>query len=237
MHKTSTQEVFQKQFDEIAQHYDSIEPVPMFIQRKVLDLIPTKRDSFLELGCGTGRLLEIIAPKFKSCTGLDFSAGMIRIAKKRLGNKIEFIHSPVEKMDFKKNSFDYIVCVALFHHLNKEQDKLQITLDKMKEILKPGGRILICDFVTFKILKYRADWIHDIYSIFNSIVKKDIHIFKKINKEPKIFRKHLKSERGMFFTKKEFYDIFESNFKGSRIGYFGNRRKLINLYYLVWDKK
>ena len=45
------------------------------------------------------------------------------------------------KIPFKNNKFDYLLCIASFHHLNKNDQKR--SLEEFKRILKPGGKIYI----------------------------------------------------------------------------------------------
>lgn len=236
-YKKQYKKIFQDEFDGIAKYYDKIEPVPLALHKMIHNLMPENKNTFLELGCGTGRLLKMMIPEFKYCTALDFSKEMINIAKKRISSKAKFIHCSVDEMDFKDESFDYIVCNALFHHLHNDKKRLIKTLKKIKHILKLKGRLFISDFVTYKSLRSKQDWIHYLYLISKTIKKDRFNIISEIKKEPYIFRKHLVTERGMFFTKKEFYEWFGSSFKNSKIEYFGRTRDLIKIYYLIWDKE
>lgn len=233
----SYQKVFQKEFDDIAEQYDRLEPIPESLSNLILNNMPRNRDSFLELGCGTGRILKMMIPMFKSCTGLDFSEKMIDIARERVKNQAKFVLCSVDDLDFKENSFDFIVCNAVFHHLNKDKRKLVETLKKIKNILKPDGRLLISDFVTYKLLRLRQNWIHCFYLSLASIKKGRLNLINEIKKEPSSFRKHLVTEAGMFFTKGEFHSLFGKTFKNSKIEYFGETKDLIKTYYLTWDKK
>ena len=45
------------------------------------------------------------------------------------------------KLPFKDGYFDYLICVASFHHLNKFEQ--EIALNEFKRILKPGGKMYI----------------------------------------------------------------------------------------------
>ncbi len=72
-----------------------------------------KGKSILEIGCGFGRLLEILSKNSKKVTGIDYSKNLLRIARERLKDKknIELHHMNAKKLDFKDNSFDYVVCL------------------------------------------------------------------------------------------------------------------------------
>ena len=60
---------------------------------------------------------------------------------KKLNLKSKFQVANMIDLPFKDNSFDYLICIASFHHLNKiDQQK---TLLEFKRILKPNGKIYI----------------------------------------------------------------------------------------------
>ncbi len=231
-----TNEFFQKQFQEVAQHYDELEAVPYSLHKMIFDLIPTKHHAYLDLGCGTGRLLEMVIPAFHRSTGLDFSRNMIEIAKKRTHGKTQFVCCPIDEMEFGERSFDYVTCTGVLHHLHNDHQNLNKALLKMKHILNPGGRLVIADFVTPSIVRSRVDWLYYIAPVLKSFKNRDINIFKEAKGRPKIFREHMAAERGMLFTRKEFYETFGGVFEGSNISTLSKWRTIVKLYYLIWDK-
>ena len=93
----------------------------------------------LDLGCGNARNLIPFSEKEFECYGVDFSEEMIKLSKKRL--KAEFKVGDILKIPCKDNYFDYIVCVAAFHHVKKEDQ--QKGLQEIKRVLKPGGKLYL----------------------------------------------------------------------------------------------
>lgn len=231
-----TNEFFQRQFEDIAQHYDELEAVPYSLHKMIFDLVPAKNNSYLDLGCGTGRLLEMITPAFHFSTGLDFSRRMIEIAKKRINGKSKFVCCSIDEMEFEEGSFDYVTCTGVLHHLNNDPRNLNQTVLKIKRILNPGGRLVIADFVTSTIIRKRTDWLYHIAPLLKSLKNGDMNIIKEAKGRPKIFREHMAAERGMLFTRKEFYKIFGGVFEGSKISYLSKKYAIVKLYYLIWDK-
>jgi len=229
--------IFEKQFDNIADDYGTLHPLPSYFEEFIINNIPKNQKKFLEVGCGTGQLLESMSNYFIKVYSVDFSKKMIENAKKKINGKATFIHSPIENTNLDSEKFDYIVCNTLFHHLSKDREKLNKALENISETLRPGGRLIISDYVIYNWLKKYNHTLHDIYKIYNSIIKGKINLLKEFRNESKEFRMHLKTERGMFFSKKEFYDIFRKKFKDAKISHFGKRRKIITHYYLIWDKK
>ena len=231
-----TNEFFQKQFEDVAQHYDELEAVPYSLHKMIFDLIPTKHHSYLDLGCGTGRLLEMVSPAFHLSTGLDFSRNMIEIAKKKTKGQTQFACCSIDEMEFEEELFDYITCTGVLHHLHNDPKNLNKTLLKIKRILNPGGRVVIADFVTPRIVRNRADWLYYIAPALKALKNRDINIFMAAKGRPRIFREHMAAERGMLFTQKEFYKTFGGVFGDSKISTLSKKRTIVKLYYLIWDK-
>lgn len=75
-----TYDSFSKFYDAAMQDYSWCDH---FLQTIIEEKVPTT-DSVLELGCGTGRILEIISNTFNTSAGIDISEPMLEFAKKRL---------------------------------------------------------------------------------------------------------------------------------------------------------
>lgn len=116
-------------------------PFPDIINKLAKEWKPGK---LLDIGCGNARnLIPFIKNKF-TCTGIDFSKNMISFAKELLNKnniKAKLIQAPSTKIPFKPNTFDYIISVAMIHHLTKKER--QKTLNEIKRTLKPNGKALI----------------------------------------------------------------------------------------------
>lgn len=94
----------------------------------------------LDLGCGTGRLLNF------ANYGVDVSQNMIEIAKSKFPNK-EIFEGNVTSIPFVNNSLDYIFCFHVIMHLDTLTTTLFLT--ETHEKLKDNGR-LIFDFPSKK---------------------------------------------------------------------------------------
>lgn len=106
-----------------------------------------KPDSFiLEIGCGYGRLLKIMAKKSKYLIGIDFSNRMVKLSKNNLkGEKnVEIQLMEADKLLFNNDSFDYVVC---FDNSFGNMPKIELNvLKEMKRVCKNGGEIIISVF-------------------------------------------------------------------------------------------
>ena len=98
-------------------------------------------DEMLECACGTGLLSGVIAGKCKSMVATDFSAQMLKRAKKKYekyGN-VKFERADILHLAFPDASFDAVVAANVIHLLD-EPDK---ALREMERVCRPGGRIII----------------------------------------------------------------------------------------------
>jgi len=99
-----------------------------------------KKNSVLEIGPGTGRMLKIFNSLGCNTTAVELSPKMIEYAKKKAPNTL-FIEGNILNVNFQNNSFDVIFMGAVIHNFPKEAaDKL---LKLIYNWIKKDGRILI----------------------------------------------------------------------------------------------
>ncbi|MBI4665166.1 MAG: methyltransferase domain-containing protein [Nitrospinae bacterium] len=91
----------------------------------------------LDAGCGTGKLLDILADL--KPVGFDFSPDAIKLSRKR--NAPNLALASITDIPFKNASFDAAVSMDVLCNLN-EADGLKALKD-MRATLKPGGLLLI----------------------------------------------------------------------------------------------
>jgi len=91
----------------------------------------------LEVGCGTGHWLQVLHASHAHVTGLDFSAGRLAEAQKRVP-EAPLVQGNAERLPWPAESFDRVFCINAFHHfLNKPA-----FLAEARRILRPDGRFL-----------------------------------------------------------------------------------------------
>ncbi|MEW6717157.1 MAG: class I SAM-dependent methyltransferase [Chloroflexota bacterium] len=91
----------------------------------------------LEVGGGTGRVLQTFNNLSSRLYLLDVSPGMLRQAALKPG--INPIQATAEKLPIHNRSFESVLMVDAFHHLARQEQALA----ELWRVLKPGGRLVI----------------------------------------------------------------------------------------------
>lgn len=127
------------------------------VERAFLDLgAGHAAGSFVDLGTGTGRMLELFGPKAKTGLGLDLSPEMLAFARTHL-EQAGLEHVSVRQGDLydlplQDETADLVTLHQVLHYL----DDPASAVGEAARILKPGGRLLIADFAPHEL-----DFLHD----------------------------------------------------------------------------
>jgi ubiquinone/menaquinone biosynthesis C-methylase UbiE len=102
--------------------------------------------SLLDLGTGTGRMLELFGPEIERGLGLDLSLDMLAIARARL-DRAGLRHCSVRQGDIydlalPRDSFDLVIIHQVLHFLDDSARAIR----EAARVLRPSGRLLIVDF-------------------------------------------------------------------------------------------
>jgi ArsR family transcriptional regulator len=106
----------------------------------------TPFDALLDLGTGTGRILELLADRYRRGIGIDASRAMLSIARARL-DEDGITHASVRQGDIfnlplDRESFDVVTVHQVLHFLHDPAPAVA----EAARMLRPGGRMLIVDF-------------------------------------------------------------------------------------------
>ena len=107
-------------------------------------------DNVLDVGCGTGEVTLRAKTRAKDgqVFGIDPAPEMITVARNkaaRKGLEIDFRVGVIESLPFTDASIDVVTSSLMMHHLPEE---LKVRgLAEINRVLKPGGRLLIADFM------------------------------------------------------------------------------------------
>lgn len=137
---------------------------------------PQRISSFLDIGTGTGRMLELFAPQIDRGIGIDTSSEMLAIARTQL-EKEEFRHVQIRKGDMYNIPVDDESIDAATLHL-----VLHFSLDPANVIgeasrtLKPGGQLLIVDFASHQEEQLRIEHQHQRLGFTDREIRKAMEI-------------------------------------------------------------
>jgi len=109
----------------------------------------------LDVGCGFGRHIKILAEFSKEVVGIDNNKDMIQKAKQNLSglNNVRLLLRDAQKLEFEDNYFDYVICMD--NTFGQISDKLK-TLKEMKRVTKEEGEVMI-SVCSEKALQYRIE--------------------------------------------------------------------------------
>lgn len=95
----------------------------------------------LDLGCGTGRHALWLAAGGARVTGLDFSEGMLRVARRKVGaERVHFVtHDVGEALPFAAATFDLVVSGLVLEHVAE----LASFFLEVHRVLRPRGRAVL----------------------------------------------------------------------------------------------
>tara|TARA_B100000745_G_C20114991_1_gene381664 strand:- start:122 stop:790 length:669 start_codon:yes stop_codon:yes gene_type:complete len=102
-----------------------------------------KKKDVLDIGCGGGLISELLAKKNGNVTGIDENIYNIKQAREhaKIGSiKINYKNQSLDTF-YKKNKkkYDLILCLEVLEHVND----VKKTLDKISELMKPGGTLIL----------------------------------------------------------------------------------------------
>jgi len=99
------------------------------------------RESALEIGCGTGRLLEPLAKHFEQVFGVDVSGEMVRRGRERLPHlpQVHFVEiDGLGNLPFPDESFNFCFSYITFHHI-PIKSVVRSYINESHRVLRPGG--------------------------------------------------------------------------------------------------
>jgi ArsR family transcriptional regulator len=115
----------------------------------------------VDLGTGTGRMLELFGPRFRRGLGLDLNPAMLAYARAKL-ERAGLAHAQVRQgniydLPLADRSADAVVMHQVLHFLSDPQRAVREAV----RVLAPGGRLLIVDFAPHELEFLREEYAHE----------------------------------------------------------------------------
>jgi len=121
---------------------------------------PDKVDRLLDIGTGTGRVLELFAPNISNGIGVELSREMLNLARTQLDAKrlhhCSVKHGNAYNLDVHPGS----VNLAVLHHVLHFLEEPARAIEQAAQTIEPDGRLLIVDFGPHLIEALRTDHGH-----------------------------------------------------------------------------
>lgn len=191
---------------------------------KAKDTLQSERNLVLDLGCGTGKLTELLAARGYDMIGVDSSEGMLAAATKRsqeAGSTTLYLLQDMRELELYSTVGTVIsVCDSLNYLL--EEEEVINTFRLVNNYLYPGG-IFLFDFNTVykyktvigesTIAENREDcsfiW-ENYYQEENQINEYDLTIFVRENTEEEHFRRFSETHYQRGYTLEQMQRFVES---------------------------
>ena len=154
----------QDYFQDVAKSWDSIRAMHVSQQQLEETLYEIVGEDFdgevLDIGTGTGRILEVLANRVTRGVGVDMSSGMLAVARTNL-ESADLKHIHVRKGDMyqlpiEDNSFDLAILHMVLHYSDNPAEVIR----EASRVLRPDGRLIVVDFAAHSEEYLRTEYQH-----------------------------------------------------------------------------
>jgi ubiquinone/menaquinone biosynthesis C-methylase UbiE len=131
------------------------------VEAALLRLLPPEEIAdFLDIGTGTGRMLEIFGPHVARAVGVDLSREMLAVARVNL-ERAGLRNCTIRRADMYQlplpgASFDAVVIHQVLHYAERPAQ----VIAEAARVLRPGGRLAIVDFAPHVLEDLRTAHAH-----------------------------------------------------------------------------
>lgn len=131
------------------------------VEARILKLLSDgPAELLVDMGTGTGRILELLASRYERALGIDTNQEMLAYARARMQGP-EYAHVQVRQGDIGNVSLaeqaaDTVIMHQVLHYLTDPRPAIV----EAARILRPGGKVLIVDFAAHKVDRLRDEFAH-----------------------------------------------------------------------------
>ena len=153
-------EAARRYFEAHAATWDSIRSLHIAdceIERAIAGLLADRPlGTLLDIGTGTGRMLELFAPEAKNAIGIDRSSEMLRLARVKLEeagiSSASLRQGDMYALPLGDQCVDSIILHQVLHYAQNPS----AAVAEAARLLAPGGRLLIVDFAPHDLEELRT---------------------------------------------------------------------------------
>jgi len=131
------------------------------IEKRLLELVPGPVHDHLDLGTGTGRILELFEARTERGLGIDRSHEMLGVARASLARsprsrRLSVRHGDICSLPLRDKSFDLVTLHQVLHYAPDPAAVIR----EAGRVLEPGGKVLVVDFAPHELEFLRAEHAH-----------------------------------------------------------------------------
>lgn len=131
------------------------------VEEQLLRLVPgTGIEDLLDIGTGTGRILELFGSRVVRAVGIDSSREMLAVARAKLeqagSRNCQVRLGDIYQLPVPSGSFDAAIIHQVLHYAEVPAD----VVAEAARVLRPDGRLVIVDFARHSVESLRTDHAH-----------------------------------------------------------------------------
>jgi SAM-dependent methyltransferase len=131
------------------------------VEHTLAGLLPAEGiHDLLDIGTGTGRMLELFAPRVERAVGIDSSREMLAVARVNLQRaglpNASVRHGDMYQLPLPGASFDAVLIHQVLHYAERPA----AAIAEAARVLRPGGRLVIVDFAPHELEFLRTEHAH-----------------------------------------------------------------------------
>lgn len=139
-------------FNSVAEHWDALKTEILGdfdIASSILSIMPVSCHTAVDLGCGTGGVLYAMRERARVIIGVDGSAKMLEVCKRRFAaerlpeNSISLRIGELSHLPLADNEANFATLNLVLHHLPNPA----ISLKEVRRIMAPDGLIFLSEFL------------------------------------------------------------------------------------------
>ena len=131
------------------------------VEALLLELLPPGGvGDHLDIGTGTGRILELLAPRADRSLGIDLSHEMLLVARSKLETaglrNCAVRHGDMYQLPLASEAFDLVTLHQVLHYAERPE----AVIAEAARVLRPGGRLILVDFAQHAEESLREEHAH-----------------------------------------------------------------------------
>ncbi len=132
------------------------------VEQAISDALgPAPVNLLVDLGTGTGRILELLSDRYQRGIGFDLSNAMLSYARSKLAtarlSRAQVRHGDLYDLSLEDGVADVVIMHQVLHFLSEPT----LAIREAARVLAPGGRLLIVDFAPHDLEFLREEHAHD----------------------------------------------------------------------------